>query len=897
MKKHTLRLGVLTFTAFLSAAAFADLVQDFEAAVKAGKPLSAEAAYVKLVKAGKTVSPSIHLQAAEVARALGKGTARDDRTLLYLRLEKGWNASVEQALWRLCSSGSDVDLFARLNGNSKADRALWSVGRDMLGRLAAANRPQELLKLADLLMAKFPQKDRLNSVLGVLYENARNCGPNYPKTDLAQMLMRHAGLGACDNFWNLLSYGNQRDAFAPEFGANYVARNGGEISDDILGRVLDALDYNNVDEEKDAAKAAARDARVTAAKKAEKTIFDGKHPQSARKYVWVAGGKLPKAFFPGWKKDEPVTGLKALYDRLVTSERYKESESYRRDVQNVRNNLISWKRFSAQDCAALVDADPASFSADWLGGYSSLGSVSKAVQDTKSTAPIAKLAQKFPKQADAIYRNNFYRYVYMKKGQGDVAGAKRIFIDIVRNDANFSWAVLDWMIGGCQAMRVADKVDLFKSGYVLTGFNGAWKEFRKRAAANAKDGFFADPAVKAFGATIKDDALSGDPLLKARQMLGRAKTHAERHAAAADFLKAFPTKLGAAKTERDNALAKDFFGAYWQGIRSGNTKEDAAKWLNAFLPKFAKGILDNSWVEEFLRKAEDAALWRQYYDARIAAGDSYDLLGNMVVPKKAEKMDKPYTGIDMKKMSASAAYNHFSWNWDNLKDGPDKIALYWNFVSSRPFGEHTVDGARKILDIAYGISFPEKAKEYDKAFLAKFPLDEAEKAMFARKEVVEGVWMDGPLRMPEETVVEQVEQVNLKKTVCDQAKSLPLYPKEIWELDFVLLPSYRTAGPNPRFLYLLVAVNAESGERMVWERLTVDGKEGGLLRLWSGHAQRVLDAVVRLGRVPGEIHMRSGRVMRFLRPLGLQLPFKLVQHAKLPSLESVLNLSIQTGKV
>lgn len=172
-----------------------------------------------------------------------------------------------------------------------------------------------------------------------------------------------------------------------------------------------------------------------------------------------------------------------------------------------------------------------------------------------------------------------------------------------------------------------------------------------------------------------------------------------------------------------------------------------------------------------------------------------------------------------------------------------------------------------------------------------------QKAMFARKEVVEGVWMDGPLRMPEETVVEQVEQVNLKKTVCDQAKSLPLYPKEIWELDFVLLPSYRTAGPNPRFLYLLVAVNAESGERMVWERLTVDGKEGGLLRLWSGHAQRVLDAVVRLGRVPGEIHMRSGRVMRFLRPLGLQLPFKLVQHAKLPSLESVLNLSIQTGKV
>ena len=155
-------------------------------------------------------------------------------------------------------------------------------------------------------MSKFPQKDRLNGILGVLHDNSRNCGPNYPKAELAQVILRHAGLGACENFWNILTHGNQRDAFEPEFAANYVARNGGEIADDLLARVLDALDYNNVDQEKDAAKAAARDARVAAAKKAKKTIFDGKHPQSARKYVWVAGGRLPKAFFPKWKKDEPV---------------------------------------------------------------------------------------------------------------------------------------------------------------------------------------------------------------------------------------------------------------------------------------------------------------------------------------------------------------------------------------------------------------------------------------------------------------------------------------------------------------------------------------------------------------------------------------------------------------
>ena len=92
-------------------------------------------------------------------------------------------------------------------------------------------------------------------------------------------------------------------------------------------------------------------------------------------------------------------------------------------------------------------------------------------------------------------------------------------------------------------------------------------------------------------------------------------------------------------------------------------------------------------------------------------------------------------------------------------------------------------------------------------------------------------------------------------------------------------------------------MNADTGEKMVWERMSVDGKENGLLRLWEGHAQRLLNAFIAAGRVPGELHVRSGRVMRFLRPLGMQLPFKIVQLSKQPALESVINLAVQTRKV
>ena len=226
-----------------------------------------------------------------------------------------------------------------------------------------------------------------------------------------------------------------------------------------------------------------------------------------------------------------------------------------------------------------------------------------------------------------------------------------------------------------------------------------------------------------------------------------------------------------------------------------------------------------------------------------------------------------------------------------LRDGGVELFVYEpGFVPLPPTSEEKKLLAPLLFE-CYGILLRLDEKP-------DLPLTYADqKAMFARKEVVDGVWVDGPFRLPQEEVVQQMERVELKREECARARALPQYPKEVWEIDFVMVPSYRTPGPNPRFLYLLAAVNAESGERMVWEKMSVDGKPDGLLRLWEGHAQRVLDAFARIGRVPGEIHVRSARMARFLRPLGLQFPFKLVQHGKLPSLESVLSLSIQTRSV
>ena len=172
---------------------------------------------------------------------------------------------------------------------------------------------------------------------------------------------------------------------------------------------------------------------------------------------------------------------------------------------------------------------------------------------------------------------------------------------------------------------------------------------------------------------------------------------------------------------------------------------------------------------------------------------------------------------------------------------------------------------------------------------------EKEHALFARKEVVEGVWQDGPLRMPPDEEVKFVERVQLDNAKCRLAAKLPVVAEEKWEVDFVLVPAYHTREARPRFLYVFAAVDAATAQRVVWLKISVGGTDAALKALWEGHAARMLEAMLRLGRAPGEIHVRSGRMARFLRPLGMHIPFKLVHHAKLGALDAALNHAAKTN--
>jgi len=184
------------------------------------------------------------------------------------------------------------------------------------------------------------------------------------------------------------------------------------------------------------------------------------------------------------------------------------------------------------------------------------------------------------------------------------------------------------------------------------------------------------------------------------------------------------------------------------------------------------------------------------------------------------------------------------------------------------------DFAVRILWEAYGVMMRVEADN-------KLPMRFADdKGIFARVETAAGKWEDQPLVIPDPPPF--TEKVSFQKAEIKQAQDLPFVKDDALELDFRILPGVMTKEPRPRCVYGLKAVDSKTGETVIDCRVSVH-PEAGLRGLWETMPAQVLKALVRRGKVPGEIKTCSGRVFRLLRPLCLELPFKLSLHDSLPA--------------
>ena len=186
------------------------------------------------------------------------------------------------------------------------------------------------------------------------------------------------------------------------------------------------------------------------------------------------------------------------------------------------------------------------------------------------------------------------------------------------------------------------------------------------------------------------------------------------------------------------------------------------------------------------------------------------------------------------------------------------------------------DLAARILWEAYGVML---RVESDRKLPLKFS---DAKAIFARVEIAAGQWEDRPLEIPDPPP--HTEKVSFPKADIKSAQDLPFVKEDMLDLDFGLLPNVMTKEPRPRCVYELKAVDPKTGGTAIASRVSVH-PEAGLKGMWESMPVQVLREFIRRGKVPGELRTRSGRVFRLLRPLCMELPFKLSLHDRLQSLE------------
>lgn len=180
--------------------------------------------------------------------------------------------------------------------------------------------------------------------------------------------------------------------------------------------------------------------------------------------------------------------------------------------------------------------------------------------------------------------------------------------------------------------------------------------------------------------------------------------------------------------------------------------------------------------------------------------------------------------------------------------------------------------AARILWESYGILLRLEAEP-------KLPMKyAADQAIFARVETTLGQWEDQPLVIP--SPPGYVEKVSFDKNDLKRAKDVPFVSTDILHVDFRLRPQIMTKEARPRCVYQLIAADPATKEIPVDLRASIV-PDTGLKGLWEMMPRQLLKALVERGKLPGEIKVVSGRVFRLLRPLCLELPFKLSLHDSL----------------
>lgn len=208
-------------------------------------------------------------------------------------------------------------------------------------------------------------------------------------------------------------------------------------------------------------------------------------------------------------------------------------------------------------------------------------------------------------------------------------------------------------------------------------------------------------------------------------------------------------------------------------------------------------------------------------------------------------------------------------------DGDVRLFRHRPGYVPQPLADADKPLAARILWQCYGVMM---RIESDDGPIMKYA---DEHAMFGRLETSPGVWRDNafPIWRPRP----YVENIRLPADLVAKAKSIPLSVNLTVELDFYLVHDVISRDEVPRCCYRLAAASEKYARTVFCLNLGVSD-EMPLKELWESIPARILAEFVKFGRVPGEIKVSSMRMFRYLRPIGMEIPFRISLHSHLPAI-------------
>ena len=147
MNKKLIITAFCTLSMSIFAETSAELEKMFDAAVKAGEPLKADQCFRELVVKKPNTANIRYYQAAEVSRELGKFNDRKARLAHFLKVEKQWSETTEQAAWEMCRMGADADQYVLICQKVGATPTLFATGNALLERYRREKRAADFKKV------------------------------------------------------------------------------------------------------------------------------------------------------------------------------------------------------------------------------------------------------------------------------------------------------------------------------------------------------------------------------------------------------------------------------------------------------------------------------------------------------------------------------------------------------------------------------------------------------------------------------------------------------------------------------------------------------------------------------------------------------------------------------